>query len=193
MWSTLKKFFGQNKGPKPQIRPMVFTDGLLSFRCDTELPLQKVYVMAPTKNGEMEVEIEVMSFDKEDLVFRGKVADEVFALDAMQLERRGEFRLSYGAKVACAEFKGGYGKTEDLSLSGIRIATANELTRGSYLNFAIHLGAPDLETLNIQCEIRWSAQKKNGSFHSGARFVGLQQSDAKKLSRFIKNKVAFSR
>ena len=171
---------------------MVFTDGLLSFRCDTELPLQKVFVMAPTKNGEMEVEIEVMSFDKEDLVFRGKVADEVFALDAMQLERRGEFRLAYGAKVGCDNFKGGYGKTEDVSLSGIRVATANELERGRYLKMQIHLGASDLKVLEIECEIRWSAQKKNGSYHSGARFVGLQPADAKKLSRFIKTKVAFS-
>lgn len=190
MWNQFKLFVSAKLGSIPEIQPQVFQDGLLSFHASQKLPMGTVKVLAPTQSGHMEVAIDIQSFDPKEELYRGKVADEVFALDAMRLERRGEFRLPIALRVTSPDLPGRFGRTEDLSLSGVRLTLDGKITPGDYVALTIDLGDPKLPDINIKAEVRWCAEKKEGKYQAGVRFSNLPRDVAKLISQFIKRKVA---
>lgn len=190
MWNKFKHFIAVKMGGLPEIQPHVFQDGLLSFHASKQLPLGKVRVLAPTKDSHMEVDVDIQSFDAKEELYRAKVADEVFALDAMRLERRGEFRLPLTLRVTSPDLPGQFARTEDISLSGSRLTLDGAVEPGDFVVLSIDLGDPRLPKINVKAEVRWCAEKSKGQYQCGARFSGLQRDQAKVISQYIKKKVA---
>lgn len=190
MWEQFKSLFFGPAGPLPKIQPLVFQDGLLAFRASEPLKLGKRKVLAPSQNSEFEVEVEVLSFDPAEDTYRGKVADEVFALDAMRLERRGEFRLTQLVRVTSSDLPGYEARTEDISLSGARLTVKDVMKPGEYITATFHFGDPTIPDLELRGEIRWCAPTQAGEYHCGLRFSSVEKADRVKIQRFIQNRVA---
>ena len=189
-WKKVKNIFFGPRGPLPKIQPILFQDGLLAFRASESLKMGKQKVAAPTKTAHMEVEIEILSYDEDEDLYRGKVADEVFSLDAMQLERRGEFRLSQQVRVTSSDLPGYEATTEDISLSGARLTTQRAVKPGEYITLTFHFGDPNLPDLTLRGEYRWCAPLSSGLFHCGLRFSAIKKTERVIIKRYIQNKVA---
>ena len=189
-WETIKKIFFGPRGPIPKIHPLMFQDGLLHFRASEKLKLGTRKVAAPTKTAHIEVEVEILSYDEGEDLYRGKVADEVFSLDAMQLERRGEFRLNQRVRITSSDLPGYEATTEDISLSGARLTLKGEVEPGQYATITLHFGDPTIRDLNLRCEYRWCAPLKSGQYHAGVRFSSITKQDRVSIKRYIQNRVA---
>jgi len=193
MWETLKKLFQAPSGPPPVIEPIAFQDGLLSFKTDSELKLKRMKVAAPSKLGYIEVDLEVLSYDEKENLYRAKLKDETFSVDAMQLGRRREFRLDVAIPVSSAELKGKPAQTEDLSLNGARLSLPVELKAGEHLGVKLHFGDPNIPDLDLRSEVLWCAPSRKGRYHCGVRFFMIQKGEKKHIKRFIQNRVAMGR
>jgi PilZ domain len=190
MWETLKKIFQAPSGPPAIIEPISFTDGLLCFKTDAALKLKKTKVAAPSKLGYIEVELEILSFDEATSLYRAKVKDETFALDAMQMGRRREFRLDVKLPVTLMELKGKAASTEDISLNGARLLVPREFERGEHIGIKVHFKNANIPDLGQRCEVQWCAPTRKGQFHCGVRFFMINKAEKSTIKRFIQNYVA---
>lgn len=189
MWSYFKTIFFGPKGPVPKIQPLAFRDGLLEFRASEQLRPGRWKVTAPSKIGVMDVSLDVLSYCIEEDIYRAKVADEVFTLDAMRLERRGEFRLGQRIRATSADLPEGEAYTEDISLSGARLVVTDSLVPGDFLTVCFRFDDNVVPSLTLRCEVRWCAPKQGGDYHCGVRFTNMKKPQRIKLKRFIQNRV----
>lgn len=190
MWATFKKIVFGSAGPLPRIHPLVFQDGLLAFRASQPLQTGKVQVLAPGCSGEFKVEVEVVSFDAREDAYRARVADEVFVLDAMRLERRREFRLSESLRVTSSDLPGYEALTEDLSLSGARLALKKPIKEGDYGVLTLHFQNSIIADIEVRFECCWCAEKSPGNYHCGIKFMSMERAHKQAIKRFIENRVA---
>lgn len=190
MWDRIKEFFVGGEGPPIIIEPVKFEDGLLKFKCQEKLKLKATKLYAPSKIGHIEVQMEVLSFDKETGTYRGKMKDETFALDAMQMGKRKEFRLETTVPFLTEDVKDKRGVTEDISLSGARLRTSQALKPGSFVGIELKFSDPTIDDLPLRCEVVWCAPTRKGQFHSGVRFFTIEKAQKAVLKRYIQNKVA---
>lgn len=147
-------------------------------------------VLAPGCRGEFQVEVEVVSFDAREDAYRAKVADEVFVLDAMRLERRREFRLNESLRVTSSDLPGYEAITEDLSLSGARLALKKPIKEGDYGVLTLHFQSAVIPDLELRFECRWCAEKSDQSYHCGIKFMSLERAHKQAIKRFIENRIA---
>ena len=110
MWGTFKKIFFGPKGPDAKIQPLLYQDGLLAFRASEQLKFGTHKVLAPSRLGEIEVRLDILSYDENEDMYRAQLADEAFTLDALRLERRGEFRLPKSIRVASSRLRRPHGR-----------------------------------------------------------------------------------
>ena len=187
MWQKLKEIFQTSSGPPVVIEPVSFQDGLLLFKAQSPLKLKKCKVAGPTKMGYMEVEIDVLSFDEEKQVYRGKITDEQFVLDAMQIERRKEVRVEAKVGVVGPDFPGKKCRTEDISLNGARILIPSAVKVGEYISLKFLFNDPAVPDMDLRCEVKWCVVTRKGLYHAGVRFSMIEKPQKAMLSRFMKN------
>ncbi|MFA5505701.1 MAG: PilZ domain-containing protein [Vulcanimicrobiota bacterium] len=189
MWQQIKAFFsGGSSGTPVVIEPLGFEDGLLLFKPQTPLSLKTCKIAGPCKAGYLEFEIDVLSQD-ESGTYRGKLSNETFAVDAMQLTKPKGFRLEVALNVTSPEAKGTM-RTEDLALDGARILTKAPLQKGAHLTLKFHFNDPIFEDLSLRSEVKWCSPTRKGLHHSGVRFFMIQGAERTVLKKFIQNKVA---
>ena len=190
MLNQLKELFGRLRGSLPPLKPIKFEDGLLHFEAQEGLKLGKTKAQADSKLGTIDLEIDILSYDEEGKFYRAKLTNEQFILDAMQVERRKEFRYDCKIRVASDDIKGQVAVTEDLSLNGARLTVNNELTSGDYLTTEFHFGDPTIKNLKVRSEVKWCSPTKGGKFHCGLRFLSIEKRQKVEIKRFIQNNVA---
>lgn len=190
MWGTFKKIFFGPKGPDTKIQPLLYQDGLLAFRASEQIKFGTHKVLAPSRLGESEVRLDIFSYDENEDMYRAQLADEVFTLDALRLERRGEFRPPKSIRVASSDLPGYEGRTEDLSLGGARLTINGKVTPGDFATITFYFNDGMTPDLNLRCEFRWCAHKKGNKFHCGVRFSSIEKSERVAIKRYIQNQVA---
>jgi len=76
------------------------------------------------------------------------------------------------------------GRITDLSLGGICVVSEISIHLGNRVKLAIEIPQPDgkVDTLWVPCESVWqNADKKNGLFKIGFRFISLSPSDYRRV------------
>lgn len=191
MWQKLKELFQSTGGPPVIIQPVSYEDGLLCFKAEKPLKLTRSTVAAPSKVGHFGLQIDILSHDEASGIYRGKVLEnETFALDAMKIERRREFRLEISLPVISEEIAGKKAKTEDISLNGARILMDGPLTVGDHIGVKIHFNDVTVSTLDLRGQVQWCAPTRKGKYHCGIRFFMIEKAEKVKIKRFIENRVA---
>lgn len=191
MWEKIKALFQSNQqGPPAVIEPIKYEDGLFWFRSQTELKLSRYQVAAPSKMGYFGVDVDVLSYDENSKMYRAKIIEnETFALDAMKIERRKEFRLEAPIAVTSEELSGKKGQTEDLSLNGARLLIGGPLKPGEHIGIKILFNDAVVENLSLRCEVSWCSPTRKGKYHCGVRFFTIDKADRAKIKRYIENRV----
>lgn len=189
----MKKLLSSLLQSSPVIEPIEYCDGLLAFRCQRSLPFEALTVTSLTTGGAVAAEIKVCSYDVNQRVYRAQLADCEEALQRMQLQPRATQRLSQSVRVSSRQIPKFFALTEDISASGLRLATPEALMVGSRLEMSLDLDDPAIATIQVAGEVRWSAMKADGSHHSGVRFDHLDQSHQRILERYIESRLATHR
>ena len=188
MWEQIKQLFQGAQTPVV-IEPKGYDDGLLKFTAQEPIKLEKMKVAAPCKKGYMEMEINVLSYEEERKIYRGKLSDEQFALDAMQIKRNRDFRLEVSVPVTSPEIKGN-ARTEDLGLDGARLLLKPQLERGSHITIKLHFNDPTVDNLELRCEVKWCLPTRKGLHHCAVRFFMIEKGEKIEIKRFVQNRVA---
>jgi len=190
IWVQIKELFSGGSAPPIAIEPVKYEDGLLWFRSEEDIKLKPTKAYAASKLGNIELRIDVLSYNENDKLYRGKLQDETFNLDAMELTRRKEFRFDHAIRVSSDELPGAKVYTEDISLSGARIVIGDAVKPGDIVSITLHLSDPTTPSLNLRAQIKWCAPRRKNTYHCGVNFFTIEKAQKKVLSRYIKNKVA---
>lgn len=191
MWQKLKELFQGTGGPPVIIQPVSYEDGLLCFKAEKPLKLMRSTVAAPSKVGHFGLQLDILSYDDATQVYRAKVLEnETFALDAMKIERRREFRLDVALPVISEEIAGKKAKTEDISLNGARILMDGPLKVGDHIGLKIQFNDVAVSSLALRAQVQWCAPTRKGKHHCGVRFFMIEKAEKIKIKRFIENRVA---
>lgn len=190
MFEALKRIFSSSSGPPVIIEPVSFQDGLLLFKSEKPLKLTKSRVAAPSKKGFFEIEIEILSFEEKSGLYRGKLKDETFSLDAMQMERRKEFRLDVVVPVTSQDLPGKKAVTEDISLNGARVLLNGPLKTGDHVGLTFHFGDKTLPDQSLRCEVQWCVPTRKNKHHCGVRFFMIEKAQKDIIKRFAQNRMA---
>lgn len=163
----------------------MYQDGLLAFQSSEALKLRKTIVLTPGYTEDVELEVDIISFEPESALYRGKVEGDVYFPDSTRSERRKERRFESTIRVTSSVIPGYEAHTEDISLGGARLQLKKKTPCGLCGSLTLHLDDPELPDLVLHFEFRWCAEKRDGSFHSGIQFHSVQQSDKRILTRFL--------
>jgi hypothetical protein len=174
----------------PLIEPVEFSDGLLAFRCDRRLPFAPMTVASLTSSGSVKTRLEVCSYDVGLRLYRAQLVDGGETLQKLKLPARGAVRLAQAVRVSSRQIPKYFALTEDLSVGGVRLATAQMLPIGAALEMSLDLDDPSLPSIRVNGEVRWSAIKADGSYHSGVSFVGIDRGQHRILERYIESRLA---
>ena len=188
MWDKIKELFQGAQTPVA-IEPKGYDDGLLKFTAQEPLKLEKQKIAAPCKKGYLAFEIDVLSFDEERKLYLGKLTDEQFSLDAMQIDGKRDFRLDVSIPVSSPEIKGN-ARTLDLGLEGARLLMKPRLERASHLTAKLHFGDATVEDLELRAEVKWCLPTKKGLHQCAVRFFMIEKAEKVEIKRFIQNCVA---
>lgn len=191
MWQQLKDLFGGggSSGELAIIEPVVFDDGLLHFKAKSSLKLKKTKVAGPVKKTYLEFEIDVLSHDKEAGLYRGKLLNETFALDAMKIRKPKSVRFEVPVAVTSPEVKGEM-RTEDLGLDGCRLLMKEKVERGSHITVNLHWKDPLFKDLSLRSEVKWCAPTRKGLYHCAVRFFMIDKPDKVVIKKFLQNRAA---
>lgn len=189
----MKKLLSSFVGSCPVIEPIEYCDGLLAFRCDRSLPFEALTVTSLTKGGSVATEIRVCSYDVDHRIYRAQLPHCEETLERMQLSSRVTQRLTQAVRVSSRQIPKFFALTEDISAGGLRLCTPGPLTVGSALEMSLDLDDPAISTIVISGEVRWSAMKGDGSYHSGVRFEGMDRTQIRILERYIESRLATQR
>lgn len=189
----MKKLLSSLLQSSPVIEPIEYCDGLLAFRCERSLPFEALTVTSLTRGGAVATEIKVCSYDINQRVYRAQLADCAESLQRMEMQARSTQRLSQAVRVSSRQIPKFFALTEDISANGLRVATTEALEVGSVLEMSLDLDDPAIPTIQVRGEVRWSAMKGDGSYHSGVRFDGSQSGSQRVLERYIESRLATHR
>lgn len=193
MFHLAKRFLLSMFQSFPVIQPLEFSDGLLAFRCDRSLPFERLTVASLTSAGSVVARLEVCSYDNSQRVYRGQLENCQETLSLMQLPARIGPRLPLAVRVSSRQLPQYFALTEDLSLYGLRLSTADPLAAGAGLEMDLDLDDPGLPTLTVSGEVCWSAMRADGSYHSGVRFSGLGGAAQRALDSYIERRLESQR
>ena len=76
-----------------------------------------------------------------------------------------------------------FAKTKDISLSGIRLVTNNELKVGRFISFEFTL--PDREFVRVFGKVGWCSKNAPNDYDSGVEFRLLKDVSKTKIENFI--------
>jgi hypothetical protein len=190
---AIKKFLRSLFKSFPVVQPVEFSDGLLAFRCDRPLAFEPTTVASLTPQGSVMARLDVMSYDVGQRLYRARVLDPGATLQRMEIPVRGAVRLPQAVRVSSREIPKYFALTEDISVSGLRLATKMMLPAGATLEMAVDLDDPSLPTIRIKGEVRWSGMKGDGSYHSGVSFLGIDKGQRRILERYIDTRLVAQR
>lgn len=189
MFAFLKGIFRSLTPNFPVIHPLEFSDGLLAFRCDASLPFERLTVASLTAGGAITARLEIFSYDDANRVYRAQLEDCQQTLDLMQLPARATRRLPLAVRVSSRQLPQYFALTEEVSTCGVRLVTASALREGTLLEMSLDLDDPALPVLQVQGEVRWSAMKGDGRYHSGVRFCAIDGPSQRALERYIEQRL----
>ena len=189
----VKKLISSLTHSTPTIVPVEFADGLLAFRCDRPLQFEAMTVTAKTDVGMLQGQVEVCSYDPSRQLYRGEVLDTARTLARWNIPARGTSRLSQSVRVSSPGLPNFFALTEDLSAGGLRLLTDTALAIGTVLEMSVDLDDPAIPSIRLTGEVRWSARKPDGSFHSGVSYVGIERGHYRTLERYINDRLAVQR
>lgn len=190
LWHNFKSIFSTPARAEHKIEPVKYQDGLLWFKGPPGIKLGKMKAYAPAKTGFMEVGFDLLSYDEDLELYRCKLNDEQFTLDAMQVERRKEFRLDKAIAVSSKELEYNKAQTEDLSLNGCRLRLEKPIEKGEFIGITLHFKTAACPDLSLRAEVRWCAETQRGRYHAGLRFSSITKAEKGAIKRYIQNAVA---
>ncbi len=188
-----KKILSAFSQSVPVIELVEFTDGLLAFRCEKTLPFEPLTVSASTDLGPIAGRVEICSYDPSQRIYRAEVHDAARTLAKWNLPARGTSRLVQSLRVSSPQLPRYFALTEDVSVSGVRLVTDSALRIGVPLEMSLDLDDPAVPTIRLNGEVRWSARKADGSFHSGVRFIGIERGHHRTVERYVTERLAVRR
>lgn len=171
---------------KDKIPPVVdfvdFEDGLLTVRSRRELTSKNTIIRLKASFGTLMAAVKLESYDEKGQVYRLTMLEHELVLSKLEDDRRMGVRLPRVLKVESQALPERYGFTEDISATGVRLASSEVLSVGQIIDLKMELG--DLK-LEIEAEVCWSARKLDESYHSGLRFHGLTKAQAHNIECFV--------
>lgn len=185
MFQKLMDLLSNPKKP-PRVQVLEHRDGLLWMHSARALPLTQTVVTARTEAGPVETKVDIHSYDSQSKVYRATLTDPKVDLTALRIERRDGVRVKKVLKVLSPDLPTKEARTEDISLAGARLSTRSRLEIGEQLELTIYLAHPQFPPLRVRAEIRWTAKKADNSYHSGAKFLGINQAQMITLQNFIR-------
>jgi len=190
MWEQIKSLFQGGSSVTPVvIEPLRMEDGLLLFKPKEPLKLQKCKIAGPCKRGYLEFDIDVLSHDEDGGFYRGKLLNETFALDAMQIQKPKRARFEIAVAVTSPEIKGNI-RTEDLALEGCRLLMKDEVPRGSHVTVNLHFKDPLFKDLSLRSEVKWCGKTRKGLHHCAVRFFMIDKAEKEVIKKFLQNRAA---
>lgn len=193
MLQFIKKLFTSSKFKSPVVETVGFSDGLLAFRSRRILPFQSLTVASETSHGAVTAEVEIQSYDAGQQIYRAVLKNKTQSLRNLELQARGMARLIKVVRVSSSSLPNYFALTEDLSVDGVRLSTAQPLQVGSSFEMSLDLDDANIPMLHVTGEVRWTASKADGSYHSGILFVGLGPSEHRTLTHYIETRLAARR
>jgi hypothetical protein len=76
-----------------------------------------------------------------------------------------------------------FAKSKDLSISGIRLITNNELQAGRFISFEFSL--PDREFVRVFGKIEWTKKNAPNLYENGIAFRLLKDESKSKIEKFL--------
>jgi hypothetical protein len=195
VFAIVKKFLSSLVKSFPIIEPIEFSDGLLAFRCENRLPFELVTVASLTSQGSVLTKVEICSYDTNQQLYRAHLGADCAeeTLQRLELPARSALRLTQALRVSSRQIPKFFALTEDISSSGLRLATPDKLPVGSNMDISMDLDDPAVPTIQVKGEVCWTAMKADGSYHSGVRFVGIDRGQFRMLERYIESRLATHR
>lgn len=187
MFAFFKKLFSQNE-EVPKVQVTGFRDGLLSFRSDAALNLHEMVVEAPTPIGPIKTKLDIQSYDPSNQEYLAKVAEDDKTLESLDIDLSKMARLQKVLRVSSRDLPSYMGLTEEVSLSGVRLSTSAPLELGLLMELTIEFDCHKIGTRKLRANVEWSAQKADGSYHSGLRFHDLDSVTFRKLAQYIQTR-----
>lgn len=174
----------------PEVDYVDFQDGLLVFRTAKKLKPECGKVKLRLSFGTVAAHIILQSLEEEASLYRAKLLNYEVVLDNLDNERRTEVRLPRRFRVSSSDLPGYTGTTEDLSISGARIATTGPLEKDLEISVTIDLDDPEMPPLKVLADVKWTARRIDEGYHSGLKFLGLDRQQLKTLDRYIIERLA---
>lgn len=168
----------------PRVDFVSFEDGLVLVRCTRPLTPKDTIVKLKATFGTIMAQVEVQSYDERAEVYRLVVLDHELLLSQFEDERRDTLRLPRMLHARSSVFGEEQALTEDISETGARIMVPEPLEPGTVLQLELQLGDWKLET---QAEVRWSANKMDGSSHCGVHFLELSEAQRYNIRCYVEH------
>ena len=173
----------------PTVDYVDYSDGLLSVYSKKNLKPDTTAVKLRTSFGTIAAYVKVLSVDKELLVYRLEVLNSQLVLDQLEIDRREDVRLPKTLRLSSNDFPGYSGMTEDISVTGCRVATTGALEVGLPLDVKLELDDPEIPSMVLAAEVNWCAPKFEGGFHSGLEFQNVGREEGRHIKRYIEEKI----
>jgi PilZ domain len=187
MFNYLKNLF-KKKQEVPTVQVTGFRDGLLSFRSSDALTLHEMMVETPTPVGTMMTKVDIQSYDPGNKEYLAKVADNDKTLESLDIDLSRIARVQKVLRVSSRDLPAYMGLTEEVALSGLRLSTSGPLQVGQILELTVEFDCHKMGTRKVKAKVEWSAQKADGSSHSGLRFHDLDSITFRKLAQYIQSR-----
>ena len=185
MFSFLKKLLGQNSA-SPTVEVTGVKDGLLAFRTDDSLQFQETTVQVPTPHGTIGTKVQIQSYDPRSKEYLAKICSEDQTLESLDIDLASLARVSKVLRVSSPHLPGYMAMTEELSLSGLKLTTKGDLRPGDTLKLDIDFDDPKLNTMTIQAEVEWSAQKTHNTYQCSLRYRDMAPTTLATLGEYIR-------
>lgn len=185
MLSFLKKLFGKDS-PSPTVEVTGVKDGLLAFRTADSLEFQETTVQLPTPHGTIGTKVQIHSYDPRSKEYLAKICSEDQTLESLDIDLASLARVSKVLRVSSPHLPGYMAMTEELSLSGLKLTTKGELRVGETLKLDIDFDDPRLNTMTVQAEVEWSAQKTHNTFQCSLRYRDMAPNTLATLGEYIR-------
>ena len=177
----------------PEVDYLNYDDGLLVFRSPKMLKPETQKVKLRLSFGVVTAYIVLQSYDEAEKAYRAQMLNYEVVLDNLDSNRRAEVRLPRRYRASSQDFPGYNGTTEDISVSGARVATTGPLEKDLEISLTIELDDPELPPMSILADVKWTARRVDEGYHSGLKFLGLDRNQLKALDRFIAERLAVER
>lgn len=177
----------------PEVDYLDYDDGLLVFRSPKTLKPETQKVKLRLSFGVVTAYIVLQSYDEAEKAYRAQLLNYEVVLDNLDSNRRAEVRLPRRYRVTSQDFPGYNGTTEDISVSGARVATTGPLEKDLEISLTIELDDPELPPMSMLADVKWTARRVDEGYHSGLKFLGLDRNQLKALDRFIAERLAAER